>query len=104
MFFHTFEARYFGTNLTDEQLCYELMVCLNSRQVSRVFLELKTTSLHSYALLCAALIKIYTVPMHQKFQNLRDAPVLGDRTSSQPLADLSSILGTIDDTSTVLGF
>ena len=95
MFFHIFEAHYCGKNLTDELLYYDLMQCLNSRQVNRVFSELKTTSLHSYALLRAALMKIYSVAMHQKFQKLQDVPALGDCTPSELLADLSSILKTI---------
>ena len=69
VFFHTFEARYFGKNLTDEQLYYELLQYLNSRQVSRVFSELKTISLHSYALLRAALIKILVCQCIKNFRS-----------------------------------
>ena len=105
IFFHTFEAHYFGKNLTDEQLYYELVKCLNTEHMCRVFAHIEEPSVHSYATLKAALTNIYTVPLHQKFQKLSDAPAMGDRTPSQLLADLTSILGhpyELDDTATWL--
>ena len=38
MFFHTFDAHYFNTNFTDEQLHFELIKCLSPNQFYRVCL------------------------------------------------------------------
>ena len=76
MFFYCFEAHYFGKNFTDEQLYYELIIYLTKKHLCRVLVEMKDKSLLSYAVSRAALIKVDTVPIRQKFQNLRDASVL----------------------------
>ena len=53
-------------------------------------------SVNSYTTLKAALIKAYSLPLHKRLTQLRNALPLKDRSPTQLLYDLKNILGTID--------
>ena len=95
MFFHTFDAHYFGKHLTEEQLYFELIKCLSSEHFHKASLCMSRDSVNSYTTLKAALIKAYSLPLHKRLTQLRNAP-LGDRSPTQLLYDIKNILGTID--------
>ena len=96
MFFHTFDAHYFGKHLTEEQLYFELIKCLSSEHFHKASLCMSRDSVNSYTTLKAALIKAYSLPLHKRLTQLRTAPPLGDRSPTQLLYELKNILGTID--------
>ena len=96
MFFHTFDAHYFGKHLTEEQLYFELIKCLSSEHFHKASLCMSRDSVNSYTTLKAALIKAYSLPLHKRLTQLCKAPPLGDRSPTQLLYDLKNILGTID--------
>ena len=93
VFFHTFDAHYFNTHFTDEQLYFELIKCLSPNQFYRVSLELDQ-SIHSFRILKKALIEAYSTPLQTRLNRLRDSPPMGDRTPTQLLCDLKRIMGT----------
>ena len=96
MFFHTFDAHYFGKHLTEEQLYFELIKCLSSEHFHKASLCMSRDSVNSYTTLKAALIKAYSLPLHKRLTQLYTAPPLGDRSPTQLLYNLKNILGTID--------
>ena len=102
MFFHTFDAHYFGKRLTEEQLYFELIKCLSSEHFHKASLYMSRDSVNSYTTLKAALIKAYSLPLHKKLTQLRTAPPLGDRSATQLLYDLKNILGTVDPQDEIL--
>ena len=53
-------------------------------------------SVNSYTTLKAALKKAYSLPLHKRLTQLRNAPLLGDCSPTQLIYDLKNILGTID--------
>ena len=85
MFFHTFDAHYFGKHLTEEQLYFELIKCLSSEHFHKASLCMSRDSVNSYTTLKAALIKAYSLPLHKRLTQLHTAPPLGDRCPTQLL-------------------
>ena len=70
MFFHTFDAHYFGKHLTEEQLYFELIKCLSSEHFHKASLCMSRDSVNSYTTLKAALIKAYSLPLHKRLTQL----------------------------------
>ena len=92
IFFHTFEARYFNRQLSDEALYFELIKCLSPDQFHKVSLGLHQTY-HSFCDLKALLIDAYTISLHLKLEYFRKSPGMGDRTPTELLSSLKQIMG-----------
>ena len=95
MFFHTFDAHYFGKHLTEEQLYFELIKCLSSEHFHKASLCMSRDSVNSYTTLKAALIKAYSLPLHKRLTQLHTAPPLGDRCPTQLLYAMHEFINKI---------
>ena len=80
IFFHTFDAHYFGKHLTEKQLYFELIKCFSSEHLHKASLCMSRDIVNSYTRLKAALIKVCSLPLHKRLTQLRNAPPLGDRS------------------------
>ena len=89
-FFRVFEVHYFDQHLNDEQLFYKLVKTMKSSHFQQVSSYADSCS---YAMLKNGVIATFADPLHQRYEQLCNAPALGDRRPSQMLFDLKRILG-----------
>ena len=104
LWFHRFDARYRGLNLSEEQLYYELLNCLDDIHVQRISHLLRHQP-PSFDLLKNALIKVYDIPAARRQFNLKQVPALGDQAPSELLHQLRFTLGkddSVDETAKLL--
>ena len=95
LWFQRFHARYRKLHLTDEELYYELLNCLEDAHLHRISHLIKHKP-PSFLALKEALLQVYDIPAAQRQLNLSQIPGLGDRAPSELLNDLRVTLGKDD--------
>ena len=97
LWFQRFHARFRKFQMSDEDLYYELLNCLDDSHLHRVS-HLIRHKPHSFAVLKEALLNAFDIPPAQRQLHLSQIPALGDRTPSELLNHLRVTLGKDDST------
>ena len=97
LWFQRFHARFRKFQMSDEDLYYELLNCLDDSHLHRVS-HLIRHKPPSFAVLKEALLNAFDIPPAQRQLHLSQIPALGDRTPSELLNHLRVTLGKDDST------